>query len=138
MSHQCLKCGKAYTDSRYVFEGCPSCGGKSFYYTKKPLDENQRQKLLAELDVSGGLTDEKVEDIFAEIRRKKEEVLKESEKLREKVESIHVKESGEYEINVRRLMEEGSIIIYRDGVYYIYLPSLFTGKDKISRDIQNP
>jgi len=35
---------------------------------------------------------------------------------------------GEYEINVGRLAEEGAIIIYKDGAYFIYLPSLFQGK----------
>lgn len=128
MPHQCLKCGKTYKDSRYVFEGCPECGGKSFYYTKKPLGEEKRKKLLEEIEKDDVLTGETLDDIFEEIRKKKEEALKEAEKLREKVESIHVKETGAYEINVRRLMEEGSIIIYREGTYYIYLPSLFSGK----------
>ena len=128
MPHQCLKCGKVYKDSRHVFEGCPECGGKSFYYTKKPLDERRRRRLLEEIEKDGGLQGEKVEDIFEEIRKRKEEALKETERQREKVESIRVQESGTYEINVRRLMEEGSIIIYRDGAYYIYLPSLFAAK----------
>jgi len=81
-----------------------------------------------EIEKDGGLQGEKVEDIFEEIRKRKEEALKETERQREKVESIRVQESGTYEINVRRLMEEGSIIIYRDGAYYIYLPSLFAAK----------
>jgi len=127
MPHQCLKCGAIYKDSRYVIEGCPKCGGKSFYYTKKPLDEEKRKKILKEIE-EGTIKGERIDEIREEIKRKKEEAIKEAEKLKEKVESISVKEVGEYEINIKRLAEEGTIIVYKDGTYYIYLPSLFRGK----------
>ncbi|RLF47507.1 MAG: hypothetical protein DRN29_02275 [Thermoplasmata archaeon] len=127
MPHQCLKCGKIYKDSKYVLEGCPNCGGKSFYYTKKPLDEEKRKKILKEIEEET-IKGEKIEDIIKEIRKKKEEAIREAEKLKENVESISVKEVGEYEINIKRLVEEGTIIIYKDGAYFIYLPSLFEGK----------
>ena len=54
--------------------------------------------------------------------------MREAEKQKEKVESIRVKETGEYEINIKRLVEEGTIIVYKEGAYYIYLPSLFQWK----------
>jgi len=127
MPHQCLKCGKIYKDSKYVLEGCPNCGGKSFYYTKKPLDEEKRKKILKEIEEET-IKGERIEDIIKEIKRKKEEAIREAEKSKERVESISVKEIGEYEINVKRLVEEGTIIIYKDGAYFIYLPSLFRGK----------
>ena len=127
MPHQCLKCGKIYKDSKYVLEGCPNCGGKSFYYTKKPLDEEKRKKILKEIEEET-IKGEKIEDIIKEIKKKKEEAIREAEKLKENVESISVKEVGEYEINIKRLVEEGTIIIYKDGAYFIYLPSLFEGK----------
>jgi len=129
MPHQCLKCGKTYKDSRYVLEGCPNCGGKSFYYTKKPLDEEKRKKILEEIEKEeASIKGEKLEDILEEIKRRKEEALREAEKQKEKVESIRVKEAGEYEINIKRLIEEGTIIVYKEGAYYIYLPSLFKWK----------
>ncbi len=127
MPHQCLKCGKVYKDSKYVLEGCPECGGKSFYYTKKPLDEKKRKELLKEIEEET-IKGERIDEIIEEIKRKKEKAIKEAEKLKDKVESISVKEVGEYEINVKRLMEEGAIIVYKDGAYFIYLPSLFGGK----------
>ena len=127
MPHQCLKCGKVYKDSKYVLEGCPECGGKSFYYTKKPLDEKKRKELLKEIEEET-IKGERIDEIIEEIKRKKEKAIKEAEKLKDKVESIRVKEVGEYEINVKRLMEEGAIIVYKDGAYFIYLPSLFGGK----------
>jgi predicted nucleic acid-binding Zn-ribbon protein len=127
MPHQCLKCGKVYKDSKYVIEGCPECGGKSFYYTKKPLDEKKRKELLKEIEEET-IKGERIDEIIEEIKRKKEKAIKEAEKLKDRVESISVREVGEYEINVKRLMEEGSIIVYKDGAYFIYLPSLFGGK----------
>ncbi len=126
MPHQCLKCGKIYEDSKYVIDGCPNCGGKSFYYTKKPLDEKKRKEILEEIENKDFfLKGEKLNDIMEEIRKRKEEAIREAEKLGKKVESINVKQIGEYEINVKRLIEEGTIIIYKEGAYYIYLPSLF-------------
>jgi len=130
MPHQCLKCGKIYKDSRYVLDGCPECGGKSFYYTKKPLDEEKRKEILKEMEQEGAIEveGEKLENILLEIKRKKEEARKEAEKMKERVESIDVKDMGEYEINVMRLLEEGVIIVHKEGAYFIYLPSLFKWK----------
>ncbi|HEC77229.1 MAG TPA: hypothetical protein ENI53_02075 [Thermoplasmatales archaeon] len=128
MPHQCLKCGKVYKDSRYVIEGCPECGGKSFYYTKKPLDKEKRKEILEKIEEEEGIKGEKLEDIIEEIKKRKEEAIKEAEKQKKKVESISVMDFGEYEINVKRLIEDGSIIVYKEGAYFIYLPSLFKGK----------
>lgn len=44
MPHQCLKCGKVFKEgSAELLKGCPDCGGNRFFYTKKPLDEKQRE-----------------------------------------------------------------------------------------------
>jgi predicted nucleic acid-binding Zn-ribbon protein len=128
MPHQCLKCGKTYEESHFVLEGCPECGGQSFYYTKKPLGDEKRKQLLEEIQKEEHIKGERIEDIVETLRKRKEEAIREVEKFKEKVESISVKEEGDYEINVKRLIEEGSIIVYRDGAYFIYLPSLFKGK----------
>lgn len=127
MPHQCLKCGKIYEDSKYVIEGCPNCGGKSFYYTKKPLDDEKRKKILEEIEKEK-IEVRKIDEIFDEIKKRKEEAIKEIKRMKEKVESISVKQMGEYEINVGKLVEEGTIIVYKEGAYYIYLPSLFKWK----------
>ncbi len=43
MPHQCLKCGHTFEEgSPQLLKGCPECGGNRFFYTKEPLDENQR------------------------------------------------------------------------------------------------
>jgi predicted nucleic acid-binding Zn-ribbon protein len=46
MPHQCLKCGKVFpSGSMEIFKGCSSCKGKRFFYTEKPVSENERKEL---------------------------------------------------------------------------------------------
>ncbi|RLF42178.1 MAG: hypothetical protein DRN12_01065 [Thermoplasmata archaeon] len=50
MPHQCLKCGKIFEEgSPELLRGCPNCGGNRFFYTKKPLDEREREKISKEI-----------------------------------------------------------------------------------------
>ncbi|KAA0003304.1 MAG: hypothetical protein DRN33_04985 [Thermoplasmata archaeon] len=146
MPHQCLKCGKIFEDgSADILKGCPVCGGKKFFYTKKPLSEEERKKLLEESEIDLEAIEEivkerakeekeewlhiepkNVKELLREIEKKKEEVAESLSKQRNEVESISVKELGEYSINLKRLMEDESIIIQKDGSYMIHLPSLLT------------
>jgi len=44
MPHQCLKCGHVFEEgSIQLLKGCPDCGGTRFFFTKEPLDEEQRK-----------------------------------------------------------------------------------------------
>lgn len=46
MPHQCLKCGKIFDEgSSTVLKGCPECNGNRFFYTKKPLDNKEREAI---------------------------------------------------------------------------------------------
>ncbi len=151
MSHQCLKCGKVFEDgSASILKGCPECGGKKFFYTKKPLSEKERQKLLDESnvdlesigDIIRARVDEKkeewlriepknVKEILHEIERKRKEVAKNISEHKGDVESISVEGRGKYRINLKKLMDDESIIIQKDGSYMIHLPSLLTkGREK--------
>ena len=54
--HQCLRCGKVFEhSSKSLLKGCPDCGGTKFFYTKKPLGEEERKEILekANKDLSG-------------------------------------------------------------------------------------
>ena len=43
MPHQCLKCGKIFEEgSAQLLKGCPDCSGNRFFFTKEPLNEEQR------------------------------------------------------------------------------------------------
>ncbi len=46
MPHQCLKCGKIFEEgSSQLLRGCPDCGGNRFFFTKKPLNEDERNAI---------------------------------------------------------------------------------------------
>lgn len=50
MPHQCLKCGKTFEEgSSQLLKGCTECGGNRFFFTKEPLNEQQRQKITEEV-----------------------------------------------------------------------------------------
>lgn len=46
MPHQCLKCGKIFEEgSAQLLKGCPDCGGNRFFFTKKPLNKDERNAI---------------------------------------------------------------------------------------------
>jgi predicted nucleic acid-binding Zn-ribbon protein len=46
MPHQCLKCGSVFADgSPQILRGCPGCGGTRFFYTDKPITDEERNRL---------------------------------------------------------------------------------------------
>ena len=50
MPHQCLKCGRVFEEgSSQLLKGCPDCGGNRFFFTKQPLDENERDTISNEV-----------------------------------------------------------------------------------------
>ena len=64
MPHQCLKCGHVFEEgSSQLLKGCPECGGHRFFFTKLPLDEQERTKISAE--VNQDMT-EKIMDLLME------------------------------------------------------------------------
>lgn len=129
-----------------MLKGCPECGGKKFFYTRQPLGTEERQRLLekekVDMDAVAHIVEERgsedeewlhvqpdnIKDILREIQEKKQQVAKEIEEESEKVESIDVDDPGSYRINVKRLLDDESVIIHKDGSYLIHLPSLFTGR----------
>ena len=65
MPHQCLKCGKIFEEgSSQLLKGCPQCSGNRFFFTKEPLDEQQRQKITEE--VSKDINDTLIEIMGSE------------------------------------------------------------------------
>jgi hypothetical protein len=50
MPHQCLKCGRVFEEgSSELLRGCPDCGGNRFFFTKEPLDEEERNSITREV-----------------------------------------------------------------------------------------
>lgn len=157
MPHQCLNCGEVFDDgSPYLLKGCPRCGGKRFFYIKKPLTEEERKKIKKETE---GKLEEKLTKIFQkeldEIKiddikkffekvsnreRRKTWVIDDEERERklrelmavenEEPETIVIEEPGRYKLDLKGLLEEEPIIIQKNGSYIIHLPSLFSMVDK--------
>ena len=150
MPHQCLKCGKIFPEgTSQILQGCPQCGGTRFFYTQKPLNEKKREqkrqetekdtRALVEQVLKEGLPSQesgetspwielkkrKVADIINELAHQKNEVTQKNVQGNEKIESISVKDVGDYEINIQKLLREESVIIQKNGSYMIHLPSVF-------------
>jgi predicted nucleic acid-binding Zn-ribbon protein len=46
LAHQCLSCGHLFPEgSSAILQGCPQCKGTRFFYTQKPLAEEERRTL---------------------------------------------------------------------------------------------
>lgn len=150
MPHQCLKCGKIFPEgTSQILQGCPQCGGTRFFYTQKPLNKKKREqkrqetekdtKTLVEQVLQKGLSlddskdkspwielkTRKVSDIIDEISHHKNEIVHKNVQGNEPIESISIKDAGDYEINIQKLLREESVIIQKNGSYLIHLPSVF-------------
>jgi predicted nucleic acid-binding Zn-ribbon protein len=65
MPHQCLKCGRIFEEgSSQLLKGCPECGGNRFFFTKQPLNENEREIISSE--VSKDITSKIMETLIEE------------------------------------------------------------------------
>jgi len=50
MPHQCLKCGHVFEEgSSQLLKGCPHCGGNRFFFTRKPLNDAERDVMSKEI-----------------------------------------------------------------------------------------
>lgn len=46
MAHQCLQCGHLFAEgSSAILAGCPKCKGTRFFFTQKPLPEEERRAM---------------------------------------------------------------------------------------------
>jgi uncharacterized protein len=60
MPHQCLKCGKVFEEgSSQLLKGCETCGGNRFFFTKEPLNEEERKEMMERLgkDIDSAITE---------------------------------------------------------------------------------
>ncbi|HEX16846.1 MAG TPA: hypothetical protein ENG60_00285 [Thermoplasmatales archaeon] len=141
MPHQCLNCGEVFEDgSPHLLKGCPKCGGKRFFYIKKPLSEEERERVKREVETEieerfreifqKNLREVEPDDIKAVLEKLSEEREKRLRELmegeKEEPETITIEEPGRYKLDLKGLLEEEIIIIQKDGSYTIHLPSLFS------------
>lgn len=178
MPHQCLKCGRIFEEgSSQLLKGCPECGGNRFFFTKQPLDKDERETISGEVskDITSKIMEtlieknnedfnktgkwvtikpkeirkiikDKIIENEKEIKTEKPESIEQIDDERRRViiekiksdvdkidspETIDIEKPGEYNIDIKGLLEEEPIVIQKDGSYIIHLPSVFKKIDKM-------
>lgn len=135
MPNRCVRCGKIYdTASPEILTGCSNCGSHYFFFFKEG-----DVKLQAEMK---RITREEGEEILNDVR---EIVGEESDKpVILDLESIRVKKSGKFEIDLVSLFKRKPIIYkIEDGKYFIDLASTMqlsgkrTKKEKTMEKYEN-
>lgn len=153
MPHQCLKCGKIFEEgSSQLLKGCPDCGGNRFFFTKKPLDEEERNVITREvgkdintkiidmlggengdiIDKSGKWITMKPKDVRRALEQHLPEDVKKKKKVSDKKEGIDIISSGKYreaalaklESEMKKPKTPETIDIERSGKYRIDLKGL--------------
>ncbi len=124
MPHQCVRCGKFYSDgSKELLQGC-SCGGKLFFYIKKD-DIDYAKKLTVDLSKEEKTQIEKdVREIIGNKENPETPVVLE-------LENIRVLKPGKYELDLVDLFK-GKPLVYKleEGKYMIDIVSLFESDEK--------
>jgi predicted nucleic acid-binding Zn-ribbon protein len=116
MLHKCVKCGKLYEhSSEEILNGC-TCGAKLFYFVKSK-SEGKKKKSGEEICQDVEYFYELEDDVNKEI-------------IIFDIESINIKSSGKYELNIDGLMnnnnnDSGLIYKYGEGKYSIDLENNF-------------
>jgi uncharacterized protein len=115
MFHKCVKCGKMYEHaSEEILSGC-ACGSKLFYFVKSK-SEGKKKKSSEAISEDVEYFYELEDDANREI-------------IVFDIESINIKSSGKYELNLDGLMNNkdttGLIYKYGDGKYSIDLDNNF-------------
>jgi len=118
MPHQCVRCNTFYQDgANEIIKGC-RCGGRLFFYVKKEHLEQQKE-ITQNLTVEEKKKIEK--DVYSLI-----DVEQEDEPVILDLESIRIKSSGKYELDLVKLFNKKPIIIkLEEGKYMIDLPETF-------------
>jgi len=136
--HKCVRCGAVYKDNdSSILRGCSNCGSIFFLFLKTPQDAVEVKEIEKELE-SRDTTLEK--ELIKKIEeKKKEEKIPEKKEISEKkaekkremkiefgIETVRIPREGVYEINLDALMKKRPLIILeKENVYFIHLPSVF-------------
>jgi predicted nucleic acid-binding Zn-ribbon protein len=115
MYHKCVKCGKLYEQaSEEILSGC-LCGSKLFYFVKSKTASKKKTS-------SETISSEDIEYFYELEDDVNQEIIVFD------IESINIKSSGKYELNLDGLMNNKNV---NDGLIYKY------GEGKYSIDLDN-
>lgn len=126
MPHQCIHCGKNYSDgAEQILKGC-GCGGRFFFYlTEEKLEKLQEKKQSNEPGIEIDLSPSEKEQIEKDVRDIAQ-IKDDDTPIVLDFESINVLKPGKYLIDLQKLFKGEKPVIYRleDGKYIIDLTSL--------------
>lgn len=132
--HKCLKCKKKYTDEEVpIVEGC-ACGSRLFLYVKgqkiPEISEEAESEIFEKIEkLDKGRKKEEADKIH-EQKKDEEEGFRREKETEFGVETIRIKDTGVYEININALMRgRPMIVLSKSGSYVISLPSAFGGEE---------
>ncbi len=124
MPHKCTCCGKIHPDDTdYLIHGCDVCGCKFFFY----VNEENIKKMEEEMEKIDKHEIKKIEEDVREILEdvKGDSTSKEDDVIVLDIESIRVKKSGKYLIDIINLFNQRPIVIrLSPGKYKIDLKSI--------------
>lgn len=115
MPHKCTRCEQVFpSGDMRVLSGCPNCGWNQFLYVEEYAEGNAAEEIKAE-EASPAPAMQKTPEGF------------------QKVESVKIVDAGNYEVNLKKLLERQEIVLAmkEDGKYVIHLPSLFGKKKEV-------
>ena len=123
MPHECVKCGKVYSDdSKAVLEGC-GCGSRFFFYIKEEKYEQLKDKSE---EVRKTLSKHEIKEMEKDVRTLLDKEGEEKHIVVLDIETIRMTKPGVYEIDVAALLEGKPIVIrVAEGKYRIDLESAF-------------
>jgi len=131
MPHECVKCGKIYSeDSTAVIKGC-ECGARFFFYIRQDKYDKLKERTR---DVRENLKPEEVKEMEEDVRALlgKEE---DEEIVVLAIETIRMVKPGKYEIDVAKLFRGKPVVIkIAEGKYIIDLTSAFNARDISDED----
>jgi len=131
MPHKCLRCGAVYADNdESILRGC-SCGSIFFLLMVGDHEVKQIQEMEKELQEKDTSLEKELMKQIEEKKKMEVGTKVKKRKVRFGIETIRIPRPGVYEINIDALMKKKPIIILeRERVYIIHLPSVF---EKLSR-----
>lgn len=128
MPHQCVKCGKLYTDgdSTIIQRGC-ECGSKLWFFVRQESIEKAKT-------ITTNLSDEQKDQIESDVR----DIVgaeKEDEAVVLDLESVRVTEPGKFELDLVHLFNKENPVVFKlgEGKYIIDVPETFERRGELRK-----
>ncbi|MBN2142302.1 hypothetical protein JW711_03140 [Candidatus Woesearchaeota archaeon] len=132
MPHQCVRCGKLYSDGEIdILNGC-KCGAKMFYFLKKEkYDRLMKEAEAPKAELNAEEREQVEHDVYDLLG---EEIDKDKPVILD-LECIEVLQPGKYNLDIVKLFQNHSpfVVKLEDGKYFVDLDENF---ERLSKDVK--